>query len=100
MDNNDVVLFDPEDMFSPVLITSKMARGRVFSGFSEIRFRQGSIECDYVMSNGTLNTKGTFQIQYQSGDEVYNMVDSVTKALGDAFKKFERITTNDKERIK
>lgn len=91
MKENKVVLFDPVDNFSPNLVTPKMARGRTFTGFTEIRIKQQSVECDYVMSNGTLTSQGTFSIAYQNSDEVSEMVESVTKALGDAFKRFERL---------
>lgn len=90
---NEPILFDPADVFSPTLISPKMARGRTFAGFSEIRIRQSNIECDYVMSNGILSSTGTFHIRYSSGDEVSVMAEAVTKALADAFKKFERLKT-------
>ncbi len=90
---NDPILFDPADIFSPTLITPKMARGRTFAGFSEIRIKQSTIECDYIMSNGTLTSHGTFSVLYQPGDEASKLANAVTVALGDAFKKFERLKT-------
>lgn len=90
---NDPVLIDLPDAFSPTLITAKMARGRTFAGFSEIRIRNTIVECDYIMSNGVMTSQGTFSIVYQHGDEVSNMANAVTQALGDAFKKFERLKT-------
>lgn len=93
MKDSKVILFDPVDSFSPTLITPKMARGRTFTGFTEIRIKQSVVECDFLMSNGTLQTSGTFAVNYSAGDEVSDMAEAVTKALGDAFKKFERMKT-------
>lgn len=87
---NSPALFTVEE-FSPTLITPKMARGRIFSGFSEIRIKESRIECDYVMSNGRLSSQGTFHLQYRSDDDAGQMVKAVTAALGDAFKRFERM---------
>jgi hypothetical protein len=88
---DNVILFDPDEMWVGSLVSQREARSRVFSGFSEIRIRTDKIECDYTMSNGKMASTGTFVIGYRPDDPVDKMTKAVTQALGDAFKKFERI---------
>ncbi len=90
MSDNDVPMFN--GAFAESIITQKAARGRAFVGFEQITIKMDRIEADYLLSNGTLSTRGTFTIRFEKHDDADKMCEQVKKAVLDAFQKFERMT--------
>lgn len=87
----NIPLYDPSDIFDVPLISAKQARGRQWTGFTEIRFTQGVIEADYTMSNGRMKSSGTFVLHVVPGDEAHKLIKAVNEAVAEAFKRFERM---------
>lgn len=86
-----VPLYDPSDVFDVPLVSAKQARGRQWTGFTEIRFTPGTIEADYTISNGRMKSNGTFVLNVISGDDADRLIKMVNAAVAEAFKRFERM---------
>lgn len=71
-------------------LSSDKSRVSKHIGFTEIRFKNNRVECDYTVNGGNITSEGTFTVRYNKDDAIGLLAAKLAEELVSAYAKFER----------